>query len=50
MKKLFFAFLVFPILLNAQVDVAESNSSVGFKHQTGGQIGLLGIYADTESI
>jgi len=48
MKKLFFAFLVFPILLNAQVDVAESNSSVGFKHQTGGQIGLLGVYAYME--
>ena len=36
--------ILFPILLNAQVDVAEFNSSVGFKHQTGGQIGLLGIY------
>ena len=48
MRKLFLAFLVFPIVLNAQVDVSESNSSVGFKHQTGGQIGLLGVYAYME--
>jgi hypothetical protein len=48
MKKIIFALLVFPIVLNAQVDFAESNSSVGFKHQTGGQIGLLGVYAYME--
>ena len=48
MKKIIFALLVFPIVLNAQVDVAESNSSVGFKYQTGGQIGLLGVYAYME--
>ena len=48
MKKLFFALLFFPIVLNAQIDEPKSNSSVGFKHQTGGQIGLLGIYAYME--
>ena len=40
--------ILFPILMNAQVDVAESNSSVGFNHQIGGQIGLLGVYAYME--
>ena len=48
MKKLFFALLVFPIVLNAQIDEVTSNSSVGFKNQTGGQIGLLGVYAYME--
>jgi len=40
--------ILFPILMNAQVDVAESHSSGGFNHQIGGQIGLLGVYAYME--
>ena len=40
--------ILFPILMNAQVDVAESNSSVGFNHQIGGQIGFLGVNAYME--
>ncbi len=40
--------ILLPMLMNAQVDVAESNSSVGFNHQIGGQISLLGIYAYME--
>ncbi len=48
MKKIIFALLFFPIVLNAQIDELTSNSSVGFKNQTGGQIGLLGIYAYME--
>jgi hypothetical protein len=48
MKNIIFAFLIFPLVLNAQIDEAESNSSVGFNHQLGGQIGLLGVYAYME--
>ena len=48
MKKIIFAFLIFPIVLNAQLDEAESNSTVGFKKQKGGQIGLLGVNAYME--
>lgn len=35
-------------MLNAQLDEAESNSTVGFKKQKGGQIGWLGVYAYVE--
>ena len=48
MKQVLLSLFLFPIILNAQVEATESDYSAGFKHQTGGQIGLLGVYAYME--
>ena len=48
MKHILLSLFLFPIFLNAQVEATESDYSAGFKHQTGGQIGLLGVYAYME--
>ena len=48
MKHVLLSLFLFPIILNAQVEATESDYSAGFKHQTGGQIGLLGVYAYME--
>ena len=48
MKHILLSLFLFPIILNAQVEATESDYSAGFKHQTGGQIGLLGVFAYME--